>query len=99
MKPVLSSNEAKLLYAVLDAAYDDGLLRDPLIEKRWLAIRRQAVSVLTLDRASLYWLVQDLDMLGVLNRTWMQGRWLTVKERIESAPMEFPPSQAPFSPR
>ena len=99
MKPVLSSNEAKLLYTVLDAAYDDGLLRDPLIEKRWLEIRRQAVAVSTLDRAALYWLVQDLDMRGGLNRTWMQGRWLTVKERIESAPMEFPASQAPFRPR
>lgn len=98
-EPVLSSYEAKMLYTLLDAAHDDGLLKGTPFESRWTALKDEvsrAVSFAACDRAGLYRFVGELAAAGILNNTWMLERWLKVKKRVEDDPMEFPASQAPF---
>lgn len=97
MRPVISSYEAKLLYALLDAAADDGRLRRSPFETRWEAVKAQAHIFSRVDRSALYQLVEELAGVGGLDSTWMHERWLNVKARVETAPMEFPTSQAPFA--
>ncbi len=98
-KPVLSSNEVKLLFALLDAAHDDGLLREGPLLTRWLAIKQGASGLMTMDRAILYRLMEEVDGTGTLKNTWMRERWLTVRRRVESDPVEFSTGQAPFAPQ
>lgn len=98
-KPVLSSNEAKLLYTLIDAAADEGRLRGTRFEPRWLEIRREAEAFPFIDRASLYFFLEDIDADGLLHKTWMRERWLAVKLRVRQHPMDSPPSQAPFPTR
>jgi hypothetical protein len=98
-KPVLTSTEMKLLYTLLDAAHDDGLLREGPLLTRWLEIKQAAAALPMLDRPSLYKLVEEIDATGALKNTWMRERWLALKWRVENEPMEFSPSQSPFPPR
>jgi hypothetical protein len=98
-KPILSSYEAKLLYALIDAAHDDGLIRSSPLLAEWLGIKQIATVFPNVDRAALYHLAEGLDATGAIANTWMRERWLIVKRRVESDPMEFPASQAPFPPR
>ncbi len=98
-KPILSSNDVKLLFALLDAAHDDGLLREGPLLTRWLAIKQGASGLMTMDRAILYRLMEEVDGTGALKNTWMRERWLTVRRRVESDPVEFSTGQAPFAPQ
>jgi hypothetical protein len=98
-KPILSSYEVKLLFTLLDAAHDDKLLPEGPLLTRWLAIKRAAPELMTMDRATLYRLTEEIDATGALNNTWMRERWRVVKERVENDPFEFPHSQAPFNSR
>ena len=96
-KPVVSSSEAKLLFTLIDAACEEGLVGDESLLARWLEIKRVAAVFPNVDRASLYKLVEDVDTTGALNHTWMRERWLTVKRRVENDPADFPASQPPFA--
>ena len=97
-KPVLSSTEVKLLYTLLDAAHEDGLLREGPLLTRWLEIKQASASLPLMERSRLYKLTEEIDATGVLKNTWMRERWLALKHRVETEPMEFPKSQSPFPP-
>lgn len=98
-KPVLSSYEAKLLFALLDAAHDDRLLPAGPLQQRWLEIKEAGESLPKINRAALYRLTEEVDATGALKNTWMHERWLVVKNRVQDDPVDFPASQAPFPPR
>lgn len=97
-KPVISSYEAKLLYALLDAADADGLFGRSPFAAPWEELKRMAEPFPKIDRAELYHLAEAVAASGALDHTWMRARWLTVKGRVESDPREYPASQAPFLP-
>ena len=96
--PVISTTEAKLLYTLLDAAHEDGLIRDGPLLARWRGIMQVAVVFPNVDRTSIYELIKEIDATGALDKTWMRERWLVVKRRVEGAAGEFPTSRPPFAP-
>ena len=98
-KPVLSSSETKLLYALMDAAEIDGLLRKTAFEARWLSLKRSAEPLFAkLDRGDLYLLVGDIVAANLLKNSWMEERWLAVEQRVQTEPMMASASQSLFPP-
>jgi hypothetical protein len=79
--------EARLLYTLLDAVEDNGMLSAGPDETRWREAKRRIV--LSGDYESeaelFYALLTEIDSAGVISDTWIQRRWLTIKGRIADA--------------
>lgn len=80
------SEQALLLYALLDAAEDENRLLDPGMIERWLAIKARFNDARSEQHyGSLEALFDELDRSGALVGTWIQSRWLAAKARAESS--------------
>jgi hypothetical protein len=80
------SAQARLLYTLLDAAEDEGRLRDERIVERWHAVKaRFDDSRCELEHAALEALIDELDRAGSLTGTWIQARWFAAKARGETS--------------
>lgn len=76
VKPTLSSETARLLFALLDAADEDGLLRGCAREERWREVKQRSGASSYHAEGALFWeLLEELDRAGKLDGTWMQERW------------------------
>jgi hypothetical protein len=86
LKSPLSSEDARLLFALLDAADDDGLLRGFAGEARWREVKGRGPTLRYQQEGNLFWeLLDELDRAGKLDRTWMHERWRTLKTRTTGA--------------
>jgi len=81
--PFLSPAEGRLLFALLDAADDQGLLVGTPCQGPWLVTRRQLIATNYHEAASAWGLLVELEHCGALNGSWIQRRWRSVKARIE----------------
>lgn len=74
---------ARLLYALLDAADDDGLMGDWEHQEKWRGVRNQAersgyIPVLPF----LIELMTGLEEAGRLDHSWILRRWNAVKTKL-----------------
>ena len=83
----LVRREGRLLFALLDAAEENGLLEDTAYELPWLEAKagaRQSENYQT--DADLYFdLLSGLAASGRLAGSWIEARWLAVKSRVAGA--------------
>ena len=93
------AEESKLLYSLLDAAEEAGLLNRPDIAARWQELKRRV------DRSGYenemelcFKLLSEIDQSGALAGTWIRLRWLSVKHRIAAAPRWSKPREPDASP-
>ena len=78
----INSRNVRLLFSLLDAAEDDGLLRDFAGEARWLELKSLAASQrFETEPAPFCSLLTELEAAGRLEHTWMLERWHALKAR------------------
>lgn len=89
--------QARLLYTLLDAAEDEGRLRDSAIVKRWHAVKARFNDAhCEQEHTTLEALIDELDRAGALTGTWIQARWTAAKARGEtSSPFPTDPKPRP----
>ena len=79
------SAQARLLYTLLDAAEDEGRLRDSDVIARWRAVKARFDDTRSeQEHAALESLIDELDRDGALTGTWIQARWFAAKARRDS---------------
>jgi hypothetical protein len=79
------AEQARLLYALLDAAEDENRLVDPGVAERWLALKARFENAHSERHYSaLEALFDELDRSGALVGTWIQARWLGAKTRRDT---------------
>jgi len=80
------SQQARLLYTLLDAAEDEGRLLDPIVAERWQAAKARFTDAHSdREHATLEALIDEIDRSGALTGTWIQARWLAAKARGETS--------------
>jgi hypothetical protein len=90
MKPTLTPEDRRLLFALLDAAADDGLLlADSPAGRRWQELRVAAVATDFQAAEPLYALLEEVERAGLLDATWIKDRWLGVRARFEATRNPF----------
>jgi len=78
----INSRVVRLLFALLDAAEDDGLLRDFAGEARWQELKSLASSQRYETEVGPFCsLLAELETGGRLEHTWILERWHEVKAR------------------
>jgi len=71
------TDQARLLYSLLDAADGEDRLRDPDIAEKWRALKwRFDIGHSEHEHAALAALLNELDRTGGLAGTWIHARWL-----------------------
>lgn len=86
------AEDAKVLYALLDAAEAATLLRSPTILERWHEVKKRVDrSGYEIETEHLFNLLVDADRLGLLGNSWVRARWLPIRHRIDSAPRRMTP--------
>jgi hypothetical protein len=71
-----------MLFALLDAAEDDGLLRDFAGKSRWQELKALASAQrYETEVGPFSSLLAELETAGRLEHTWMLARWHEVKAR------------------
>jgi len=76
------SEQARLLYTLLDAAEDEGRLPDPSVAEKWRTLKQRFDnSHCEQEVAALHALLDEIDRTGALVGTWIQGRWHTLRAR------------------
>jgi len=89
------TSQARLLYTLLDAAEDEGRLRDAVVTERWHTVKRRFDDArCEQEHATLEALIDELDRTGALTDTWIQARWFAAKARGETS-HPFPPTSSP----
>ena len=84
MDIALTPEDARLLYALLDAAEDDGLMAGFAEAGRWRDVKRRAATVRFQQEGRLFWtLLSALERTGKLDSTWILARWISVKNRVQ----------------
>jgi len=72
------------LYALLDAAEDDGLMAGFAEEGCWRDVKRRAATLRFQQEGRLFWtLLSALERTGKLDSTWILARWISVKNRVQ----------------
>ena len=80
MLPGINSRVVRLLFALLDAAEDDGLFRNFAGEARWRELKLLAATQRFETEVSPFFsLLAELERAGRLEHTWMLERWHKVK--------------------
>lgn len=83
MQPLISVEESKVLFALLDAAADYGLLRRASADVRWREARTRLVDFPCERESGLMWdLLRELELSGVLENTWILERWRTIQSQV-----------------
>ena len=91
------SEQARLLYALLDAAEDENRLLDPPLAERWLAVKARFDNARSEQHyEALETVFDELDRTGVLVGTWIQARWFAAKIRRDTE-SPFPKPARPGS--
>ena len=86
------AEDAKVLYALLDAAQAEALLRTDDLLARWHELKRRVDrSGYEPETEALFNLLVAVDRSGALGGTWIRTRWLTIRHRIDSAPRRMQP--------
>lgn len=85
MPTLFSPEQSNLLFALLDAARDEGFLCGTPLEKRWLDARPHYAA--TSLEAQLFWSLLDAaDRAGCLDGAgWIRHRWRTFKAHLDGA--------------
>jgi hypothetical protein len=79
------SEQARLLYTLLDAAEAENRLIDPAVTERWLAVKARFDNARSEHHfAALEAVFDELDRTGVLTGTWIQARWIAAKTRRDT---------------
>lgn len=75
--------EGKLLYTLLDAADDAGLL-DGVPGTRWQETKTRVICGATYEAeaAAFYELLAELSTTGALSGSWIESRWRTLAARV-----------------
>jgi len=93
------AEESKLLYSLLDAAEEAGLLNRPDIAARWQELKRRVDrSGYEIETELCFKLLSEIDQSGALAGTWIRLRWLSFKHRIDAAPRRSKPREPDASP-
>ena len=80
------AEDAKVLYALLDAADAATLLRSQELLDRWHEVKQRVDrSGYEPETECLFNLLVDADRAGLLDNSWVRSRWLTIRHRIDSA--------------
>lgn len=76
--------EGRLLFALLDAVQDNGMMANAATEGRWRETKKRITRSgdYRNEAADLYELLAEVHSSGALAGTWMESRWLTVKDRL-----------------
>lgn len=76
-------SEGRLLYTLLDAAADDGLLTDAPAA-RWREAKTRIIRGASYESeaGALHELLDELATKGALNGSWIETRWQTLATRI-----------------
>ena len=95
MRASVSIEEAKVLFALLDAAKAQGLCRGTSVETRWDEARNRLLRTGCEEEGGLMWdLLAELEDMGVLTG-WIFERWREIKKQsgrlAESASRHTPP--------
>ena len=78
----INSRVVRLLFSLLDAAEDDGLLRDFAGEARWRELKSlAAIQRFETEAGPFCSLLAELETAGRLEHTWILERWHEVKAR------------------
>ncbi len=81
------SDQARLLYTLLDAAEDENRLVDSSMAERWRSIKSQFDNAhCEKHMVALKELFDELDSKGALVGTWIQARWYAVRARPDNSP-------------
>jgi len=80
----LVRREGRLLYVLLDAAEENGRLKDTAYETPWLEAKAgvQAKDDYAADADLYFDLLLGLAASGKLSGSWIEQRWLTIRSRI-----------------
>lgn len=86
------AEDAKVLYALLDAADAATLLRSQTFIDRWRDVKsRVDRSGYEAETENLFNLLVNVDQAGLLDNSWVRARWLPIRHRIDSAPRRMHP--------
>ncbi len=79
------TEESRLLYTLVDAADDGGLISDPNLRERAAETKERTESFgLEEEALTMFDLVEELDRSGALTGSWIQPRWRALKGRVEA---------------
>jgi hypothetical protein len=78
--------ESRVIFTLLDAADEQGLINDRREESRWRSVYARLLqrSDYEGEARELYELMSTLDHSGVLDGTWIQQRWHLIRTRVDS---------------
>lgn len=76
--------ESRLVFAMLDAIYSEGLIIGTENQTRWMALKGRVNTGASYDDVSFesYELLTEVAHSGAIKGTWMENRWLTIDARI-----------------
>jgi hypothetical protein len=81
------AEDAKVLYALLDAAEAAGLLAGDDILTCWRDLKQRVDrSGYEPETEGLFNLLKAIDAAGLLGGSWIRLRWQSIRHRIDSAP-------------
>ena len=89
------SDEARLIYSLLDAAEEEQRLPDAVAAGKWLALKL-SVSRARAARAhtALLALFEDLERADIFIGTWIEFRWLKAKSQRRQKRAVRPPRRS-----
>lgn len=97
LNPHISAGEVKVLFTLLDAADEAGLLRHSPVETRWREAKKNLTGAASKTEGQLLWdLLNELEQSQTFKGNWIQDRWRTIKTQVERAKAL---TNHPFNPR
>jgi hypothetical protein len=79
------TEEARLLYVLLDAVETVQPIKDPGLLRRTDEIKRRVGSNAIEPQAhAMFSLMEELDRSGAIEGTWIAGRWQALKKRVSA---------------
>ena len=82
----ISSEETKVLFALIDAADELGLLRALPAGAKWPQIKTSITGSDPEKEGPFLWgLMVDLEHARVLGGSWIEDRWRTIRTQVERA--------------
>jgi hypothetical protein len=80
----ISAGEVRVLFALLDAADEEGRLRDSPAQARWREARRNLSGIAFEKEGPILWeLLADFEAARLLDGSWIRERWHTIKLQVE----------------
>jgi hypothetical protein len=85
----ISLEESKVLFALLDAAEEAGMIRDAGFQQRWLEAKVAVISAPMYEGGPLWELLETLERSGAMNDTWIEARWSMIKQQVQKSVEEI----------